>query len=143
MSTYNERLAIAMKRAGATPTLLAKELGLSYQAVKKVVDGLSSAFNAQNHDKAAAFLAVSSSWLANDLGPMVCSGSQPARLTSAALFLAEAFDALPRTTNAEQDAVQDLYWKLIAMMKYGDDALASQPSRQLAAQPIGEQPRKS
>ena len=142
MSTYNERLAIAMTRAGATPATLAKELGLSYQAVKKVMDGLSSAFNAQNHDKAASFLAVSSSWLANDIGPMICSEVQPTRLTSAALFLAESFDALPRTTNAEQDAVHDLYWKLIAMMKYGDDALANQPSRQPVAQPIGEQPRK-
>ena len=143
MSTYNERLAIAMTRAGATPATLAKELGLSYQAVKKVMDGLSSAFNAQNHDKAASFLGVSSSWLANDLGPMVHSEAQPARLTPAALFLAESFDALPRATTEERDSLQELYWKLIAIMKYGDDALSNQPARQLAGQPSAAHPRKS
>ena len=132
-----------MSRAGFTVATLAKELELSYQAVKKVSDGLSSAFNAPNHDKAATILGVSSSWLANEIGPMISSGEPPLRLTPSALFLAQSFDAMPTATLADQDARQKLYWKLIAMMKYGDEALASQPAQPLAGLPTCGPPRKS
>lgn len=48
---------------------LADELGISYQAVKKVLDGSTSAFTAFNNSKAARFLKVSSDWLATGEGP--------------------------------------------------------------------------
>ena len=53
-----------------TVTALAKELGISYQGVKKVVDGGSAAFTAANNAAAAAFLEVSPDWLATGKGRM-------------------------------------------------------------------------
>lgn len=76
MVEYKDRLAEAMRDASVTASGLAGELGLSYQAVKKVLDGKSASFTAQNHDLAATFLKVSSSWLANEIGPKTI-GSQP------------------------------------------------------------------
>ena len=69
MVEYKDRLAQAMADANVSTRVLAGKLGLSYQAVKKVLDGKSAAFTAQNHDLAATFLGVSSSWLANEIGP--------------------------------------------------------------------------
>lgn len=43
---------------------LADVLGVSYQSVKKVMEGSSHAFNVENHHKAADFLNVSARWLA-------------------------------------------------------------------------------
>lgn len=45
-------------------TKLASELRITYQAVKKVLDGKSASFNAQNHARVAKYLEVSSDWLA-------------------------------------------------------------------------------
>lgn len=52
------------------PGELAFELDISYQAVKKVLDGKSAAFSAPNHAKAAIALNVSSDWLALGTGAM-------------------------------------------------------------------------
>jgi len=64
MVDYGTRLAEAMKHAQSSPTALSKALGVSYQAVKKVLDGKSLALNAENHMRAARFLGVNSYWLA-------------------------------------------------------------------------------
>lgn len=57
---------------GATTsvTQLAKAVGVSYQAVKKTLDGGSSAFSAVNNAKVAAYLSVSPDWLATGEGDM-------------------------------------------------------------------------
>lgn len=70
MVEYKDRLQKAMDDAGVLPPRLAGELDATYQAVKKVIDGKSGAFNAINHAKAAAFLGVRSDWLALGEGPM-------------------------------------------------------------------------
>lgn len=70
MVEYSARLDAAMKDANVTVTVLAKHLRLSYQAVKKVLTGGSSAFNAANNDAAAHFLGVSPTWLATGRQPM-------------------------------------------------------------------------
>lgn len=57
-----------MTDVGVTTSALARKLGISYQAVKKVEDGLSSAFKTENHAAAAQFLGVSSDWLATGRG---------------------------------------------------------------------------
>lgn len=82
MVEYSDRLATAMKDAGVKTQQLADALGLSYQAVKKVLDGKSSAFSAINNDNAARVLQVSPSWLATGQGPkraLVHTADAPSR----------------------------------------------------------------
>lgn len=64
MVEYKERLEVAMKRAGMGAAQLAAAINMSYQGVKKVMDGKSGAFSAENNSKAAAALGVNSDWLA-------------------------------------------------------------------------------
>lgn len=70
MVDYSERLSFAMNRVGVDVRQLSDALDATYQAVKKVVDGKSNAFNAANNARAAQFLNVSSDWLALGLGSM-------------------------------------------------------------------------
>ena len=69
MVDYKQRLNQAM---GETTSVrqVASALGVSYQAVKKVVDGKSAAFTAENNAKVSKFLRVSPDWLATGLGEM-------------------------------------------------------------------------
>ncbi|MFW8567039.1 S24 family peptidase [Orrella sp. 11846] len=53
-----------MERAGYDVRRLSDALNMSYQAVKKVVDGKSSAFSAVNNAKASRILEIESDWLA-------------------------------------------------------------------------------
>jgi len=71
MVDYAERLAGAMKHSGASKTTLARAIGISYQAVKKVLDGGSHSLSAENNAKAARYLGVSSHWLATGDGQML------------------------------------------------------------------------
>jgi phage repressor protein C with HTH and peptisase S24 domain len=83
MVDYKSRLVDAMRGAGyadkdGSPdaTRLAKDMGLSYQAVKKVIDGDTNSFSAVNNSAAARLLNVNSDWLATGLGarePMVAA----------------------------------------------------------------------
>lgn len=57
-----------MADAKVSVTSLSKQLKISYQAVKKVYDGKSGAFNSENNSKAAALLKVSADWLATGKG---------------------------------------------------------------------------
>ena len=68
MVEYKDRLAEAMRDRTVSASALAKHLKISYQAVKKVLDGKSGAFTASNNDEAAAFLGVSSRWLSRGVG---------------------------------------------------------------------------
>lgn len=69
MVDYSERLHDAMRRAGKDAKQLADRLGVSYQAVKKVLDGKTRAFTAANNEDAAEYLDVRSRWLAKGTGP--------------------------------------------------------------------------
>lgn len=73
MIEYSERLATALKKRNTTVSELASGMGVSYQAVKRVIDGLSKAFSAANNAKAAAFLKISPDWLATGNGAMEVS----------------------------------------------------------------------
>lgn len=64
MVEYKDRLETAMKASGTSHQKLADALGVSYQAVKKVTDGKSKAFDAFNNARAARILGVTSDWLA-------------------------------------------------------------------------------
>lgn len=70
MIEYSERLKAAMDARSTSVTQLASGMGVSYQAVKRVIDGLSKAFSAANNTKAAAFLRISPDWLATGEGAM-------------------------------------------------------------------------
>ena len=65
-----------MDRIGIKRARLAEELGVSYVAVKKVLDGQTRAFTAENNSKAAAFLGVSPDWLATGEGKMLAAGGR-------------------------------------------------------------------
>lgn len=70
MVEYNERLTAALQARNVTISQLASGMGVSYQAVKRVIDGLSKAFSAANNAKAAAYLKINPDWLATGQGNM-------------------------------------------------------------------------
>lgn len=72
---YAERLQKAMEDARKNVHALAGELGVSYQAVQKVLRGTSKALSAYNNAKAAKFLGVESDWLATGEGRRQRRGS--------------------------------------------------------------------
>ena len=71
MDEYNDRLAAALARSGASRADLAAALKCSVQAVGDALAGKTRAFTARNNVLAAEFLNVSSRWLALGVGPMV------------------------------------------------------------------------
>jgi transcriptional regulator with XRE-family HTH domain len=68
ITDYKDRFADAMKQAGATEHTVAKALGISYQAVKKVLLGTTRMLKADHNVMAAKFLQVDSEWLATGEG---------------------------------------------------------------------------
>lgn len=82
MVEYKDRLQRAMNLRGVGKQELADAIGISYQAVRKAVLGLSGAFNAENNAKAAAHLRVSPDWLAANIGDME-TGAAPVTQTDA------------------------------------------------------------
>lgn len=67
MGQYSDRLAQAMQEANLSIAQMARELHVSYQAVKKAVEG--GRFGTENHLAAAKRLGVSPDWLATGAGP--------------------------------------------------------------------------
>lgn len=72
-STLKQRLADAMDRAGKDVAALARDMGLSYQAVRKWTDGKTVELTASNNSKLAKLLNVDPDWLATGEGSMDCS----------------------------------------------------------------------
>jgi transcriptional regulator with XRE-family HTH domain len=70
MVAYGERLKQAMEAEQVTVQALADQLKVTYQAVKKVLDGKTKSFNAPNHEDACQILNVSGRWLAKGEGLM-------------------------------------------------------------------------
>lgn len=71
MVEYSERLQWAMNRRGVKIPELAEAVDISYQAIKKLLDGKSKSMNAANNEAAARFLDVNSYWLATGKGPRI------------------------------------------------------------------------
>ncbi len=65
---YADRLRQAMADAGMSIADLARALGVTYQAVSKVVKGATRSLTAANNDKAAKLLGVNPGWLATGQG---------------------------------------------------------------------------
>lgn len=72
-----------MRHAGRDPdapgavSAMARDLGVSYQAVKKLLDGASKSLASRNNAKAAEVLGVRSQWLATGDGPMLDGAPPP------------------------------------------------------------------
>lgn len=71
MVDYWSRLKPEMEAKGVTKADLSRKLGISYQAIKKVVDG--GAFGVENNFKAARLLGLSPEWLSSGRGPKYAS----------------------------------------------------------------------
>lgn len=74
MIEYSARLKAAMDARSVSVSQLAAGMGVSYQAVKRVLEGLSKAFSAANNANAASFLRVNPDWLATGAGEMKAQG---------------------------------------------------------------------
>lgn len=124
MVEYCDRLKEAMTDEHVTVAALAAHMNLSYQAVKKVLDGKTNAFTASNNDIAARFLKVSPSWLATGRLPKRPAASTAAAeagpasieagLSPRALSLAKRFDGLTEpaaaaTAYARLSNILDVY----------------------------------
>lgn len=79
IESYGNRLLAAMQRRGVDVTALAKAIGLTYQGVKRVIEGKSKAFTAANNEEAAQALGVSARWLATGQGDMEEGAYKPER----------------------------------------------------------------
>lgn len=87
MVAYKDRLREAMNDAGVKTQALADALGVSYQACRKVLIGETNSFTAANNSRAAEFLGVSPSWLADGTGEKAAG---PNRMLSLVRPLVEA-----------------------------------------------------
>lgn len=70
MTEYRDRFACAMKLAVIDEHAVAAALGISYQAVKKVLVGSTKMLKADNNSVAAKLMNVDPDWLATGEGPM-------------------------------------------------------------------------
>lgn len=77
---YKDRLKHAMLAAMVSTPRLAEQMGLSYQAVRKVLQGGSRSFTAENNARAAYVLGVDPNWLATG-SPKPKPGSKTVPLT--------------------------------------------------------------
>lgn len=107
MVNYSDRLKAAMSLRIVNTPQLAAAMKVSYQAVKKVLDGKTSAFGSVNNLEAARYLSVDSEWLAAGASVVVqenLHGLPPATvevqpvaakgLSNLAIELAQTFDEL-------------------------------------------------
>lgn len=72
--SYADRLNVAMKHAKCSRQMLSVGLNISYQGIKKVLDGKSNSMTAENNARASNFLNVSGFWLATGEGQMIEDG---------------------------------------------------------------------
>ena len=68
MVEYKERLTQALEMAARSTKELQLHLGVTYQAMKKLEDGKTKVFSAENNARAARFLDVDAFWLATGEG---------------------------------------------------------------------------
>lgn len=78
MVELGERLNEAMKTRGVSISALATAVGMSYQGIRKIVRGDTKEIAASNCDKIAAYLRISSKWLATGAGEMELRVDAPA-----------------------------------------------------------------
>ncbi len=101
---FKDRLRAAMERVGLDAKGLAAAIGVTYQAVKKLVDGESKSLSAENVFRVADACGVDPRWLATGHGRMTAEPSAPSSL---AAHLVDAVSAMPpqrwRSVRAQLD----------------------------------------
>lgn len=105
MSDYADRLGEAMQLERMDVTALAKGLRVSYQAVKKVIDGRTHAFTADNNVRAARLLKVDSEWLATGEGQARGEKVWPLSPELLAACRAAGPDAIRKAENAARNVL--------------------------------------
>lgn len=121
---YGERLQIALRRAQMTAAGLASKLGVTYQAVKKALDGKST-LSTPNNAMAARHLGVRSDWLALGDGAMAAApaereGTEPVVLNTARSFAGtpmtaalDLWNATRTTSSSRRKALMNLLEELL------------------------------
>lgn len=132
MVEYRDRLTAAMKAANVSASKLAEGLNTSYQAVKKVIDGKSTAFNAANNALAARLLGVSSDWLALGEGDMK-SGAVAAPQPLPWPFSTIPEDQVRELPDSRMRQLEGAIALAIAQMKLGIQVAPQQPPMPAAA----------
>lgn len=118
MQEYHDRLNKSMQRASSNVHALAKALGISYQAVKKAMDGKSK-LTAENNSVAAEFLGVSSDWLATGRGSMDRATDWPFRKIAFERFIALDADDRAACQHELLTAIEKLEARALDQRKTG------------------------
>lgn len=98
MIEYKHRLKEAMGTLSVQ--FVADGIGISYQGVKRVLEGKSRAFSAENNSKAAKFLNVRADWLATGDGAM--------RLDTQSIDLKNELTHIMSTSSGAQDSAAQM-----------------------------------
>lgn len=102
---YSERLKEAMADAEVDVAGFAKTLGVSYQALRKAING--GRLGMANHLKAAKLLGVNSDWLASGKGPKAAQAAGEGLPGEPSVGRRKG-DFVQAITPAEQDLLDDL-----------------------------------
>lgn len=132
---YDERFAALLRERGITAGDMAGCMKLSYQAVKKIVDGKSKMMAADNNARAAAILGVDSDWLATGEGSRERS---KAPYSASALRVAAIYDQVSPKDRRHIDAVADA-----AASPDDPPEVATDSGERLLPEPMPVQARRS
>lgn len=124
--TYAARLKLAMDAAGVDNEALRKRLGITVQAVRKILGSSTGQFTAKNNSQAAEFLGVDPDWLAT--GKAVVRPQAP-RLS------AELLAALARASPEQARRAENAARACLDMDALGRDSAPPEP--------FAKQPRAS
>lgn len=102
---YQARLQWAMAEAKETISTLHPKLGISYQAMKKVVTGGTKRLASHNHTEAARLLKVDPRWLATGEGTPHANAAWPLSHELLAELRKADANALRRAENAARAAL--------------------------------------
>lgn len=127
MVVYGDRLKAAMEACGMKIPELASVMGLSYQAVKKVLDGNTTAFTASNNAEVSRILGINSDWLATGKGamrPHTDANSAPAEIGSRRIPLVSYVQAGDWSEPHSPIAAEEPAEYLLTDMKLSENAFA-------------------
>lgn len=120
---YGRRLAEALELAGWARGQLAKELGVSAQAVGQVLTGATAAFTAANSARASRLLGVDSHWLATGEGvPRHPLMLERQALSAKAVYIGQLLDGIDDPQKREQ-----AYAIIVQMLEFGGDPPHKRP----------------
>lgn len=103
MVEIKERLKHAMDLRSISVQELANEIGVSYQAIRKVCEGDSKSFSAKNNSKVAFFLRINPDWLATGLGNIESSEPRRQVIHISSMNVAQAIEILGKALLSNPD----------------------------------------